>query len=144
MCANTYWITQAFRNQKVQPNRTRDNRLGWDNSPRHGLLVVNPALQDSFSLGLRQPDGCCPNGCESASDNDCPPPPPPPASSVHPDPDYPMYWQVDGSRTLLIGGFDHGEPLLLTGEALTDPLDQLVAAGITSLELRGLSSFLDR
>ena len=50
-------------------------------------------------------------------------------SEVHPSPLYPMYWEVNGDRKLLLGGFDHGEPFLLTGTALTTPLTTLQNAG---------------
>lgn len=50
-------------------------------------------------------------------------------SEVHPSPLYPMYWEVDGDRKLLLGGFDYGSPFLLTGSALTTPLNALQTAG---------------
>lgn len=52
-----------------------------------------------------------------------------PSATVHQSALYPMYWEVNGKRELLLGGFDSGEPFLLTGSTLTSGLNTLINAG---------------
>lgn len=52
-----------------------------------------------------------------------------PSATVYQSALYPMYWEVNGKRQLLLGGFDSGEPFLLTGSTLTSNLNVLIKRG---------------